>query len=106
MNAVEALRVLKFELRIRALEDLAATLMDHQNLLETIVYGDDYDHDQIYGMAAPILNALKDLDNIDAMFLAKFDGEDLEGCANLNDLAQIADTENAKIRKGVTDPEE
>ena len=102
MNAVEALGVLKFELRIRALEDLAATIMDQRDLLEAIVYGDDYDD---YGTieAESILDALKNLDNVDAMFLAEFDGENLEGYTSLNDLAQTADIKNSKIRKGITD---
>ena len=103
MNAVEALRILKFELRIRALEDLAATIMDDRSLLEAIVYGDDYDHDQTCRMAAPVLDALKTLDNVDAMCLAEFDGDNIEGWASLDDLAQTADTENTKIRKGITD---
>ena len=99
MNAVEALEVLKFELRIKALEDLAATIMDERDLLEAIVYGDDYGTID----AQPILDALKNLDNVDAMFLAEFDGENLEGCTSLNDLAQTADIVNSKTRKGITD---
>ena len=37
MNAVEALRVLKFELRIKALEDLASEIMNHRDLLDSNV---------------------------------------------------------------------
>ena len=105
MNAVEALGVLRFELRVRALEDLAATIMDHRDLLESIVYDGDYD----YGMidAESVLAALRNLDNVDAMCLAEFDGLDnqIEGYTSLDDLAQTADIENAKTRKGITDPE-
>lgn len=107
MNAVEALGVLKFELRIRALEDLAATIMDHRGFLETIVYGDDYEHlDALKTLdAESVLSALKTLDNVDAMCLAEFGIDNqIEGCTSLDDLAQTADTENAKIRKGITDP--
>ncbi|MCE2467538.1 MAG: hypothetical protein J4G06_05885 [Caldilineaceae bacterium] len=64
----------------------------------------DYDHDQTYGMAESALEALKILDNMDAMCLAEFDGDNLEGRTSLNGLAQAADTENAKTRKGITDP--
>ena len=104
MNAVEALRVLNFELRIKALEDLATTIMDHRDFLEHVVYGDAYDDGQTHAMAESVLDALKSFDNVATMFLAEFDGERLQGYTSLDDLAQSADIENAKIRKEITDP--
>ena len=73
MNAVEALRVLKFELRIKALEDLASEIMDHRGLLEQILHNDgDYDEEQAYYMAESVLEALRSLDAVDTMCLAAF----------------------------------
>ena len=108
MNAVEALGVLKFELRVRALEDLATAIMDHRDFLETIVYGDEYEYlDAIKTLdAEAVLNAIKTLDTLDAMCLAEFGIDDqIEGYTSLDDLAQTADTENAKTRKEIVDPE-
>lgn len=106
MNAVEALRVLKFELRIKALEDLASEIMNHRDLLEQISYNDpDYDEEQAHSMAASVLEALKSFDVIDTMCLAAFnDHDEVEEWASLDDLAQSADTENTKTRKRITDP--
>lgn len=104
MNAVEALGILRSELRIKVLEDLVATITDHRDLLETIAegYESEYDHDQTHrmaeSMAEPVVKALKTLDNLDAMCLAEFNGDEISGCTNLDELAQTADTENAKTR--------
>ena len=65
----------------------------------------DYDEEQAYNMAESVLEALKSFDVVDTMCLAAFnDHDEVEEWASLDDLAQSADTENAKTRKGITDP--